>query len=544
MNVRDQILKILRQGSESFTSSEVNFIVNRITTSLCIDEYVDISSNTQKASIISEMTRNAIAVKYTERLQAEGVRKRQEEAARIEEERLKRNRNYAERYERTRYSNRNDVDIVELFSRGVNRSNNGIDRDDLVQLLGDALNLSTYNHVKSAEFHQDDSCCRKTYSSNHEFWRDALDENLLEGIEINLRNFHLMQWLPLSPGRYYTSKAVRQRQEATQYVSGNREYLPLGKVAMFLGGIGSVRLGSRRLDSETIYLLGASSNGSSHQGIPVMVPEREYRKVISYLQRGGCLTNMEGHLRVFSANEALIQYDRQIPKYAIFVENISVIQPSERLLVSVGVTYTLRDSYRGSDKSWSFCSFDPIRDNVSSAVQWLEEYAFRHSGRVEILSDFDECYQHFGNDDVEFPVSKIVRDEVDRRKLDEYNRSNHFHINEGAFMTQFTNYGSVVNMGTNPKSYGPNFIHVEPPKNLSEAATEIQQLLNQLSANNCTSETDIIAAVHNEIKINPTLKARLVNALKAGGLEALKAIFNHPGFSIPAETVKGWLDAE
>jgi hypothetical protein len=253
---------------------------------------------------------------------------------------------------------------------------------------------------------------------------------------------------------------------------------------------------------------------------------------------------MEGYLRVFSANEALIQYDRQIPKYAIFIENISVIQPSERLLVSVGVTYALRDLYSGSEKSWSFCSFDPTKDNVSSAVQWLEEYALRHSGKVEILSDFDEYYQHFRNDSVEFPVSKIVRDEVDRRKLEEYNRNYHFHINRGAIMTQYNNYGSTVNFGENATSIGDISIGAKPPANLAEAAAEIQQLLNQLSAKNCTSDTDIIAAVHNEIKRSPTLKARLVNALTAGGLEALKAIFNHPGFSIPAETVKGWLDAE
>lgn len=33
-------------------------------------------------------------------------------------------------------------------------------------------------------------------------------------------------------------------------------------------------------------------------------------------------------------------------------------------------------------------------------------------------------------------------------------------------------------------------------------------------------------------------------ALKAGGIEALKAIFNHPAFSIPAETIKAWLEVE
>ena len=82
-----------------------------------------------------------------------------------------------------------------------------------------------------------------------------------------------------------------------------------------------------------------------------------------------------------------------------------------------------------------------------------------------------------------------------------------------------------------------------PEQNLAAAAAEIQQLLNQLAASNPNDE-EFAEVIRREIQKNPTLKARLVNALKSGGLEALKAIFNHPVFSIPAETVKGWLEAE
>jgi len=80
-------------------------------------------------------------------------------------------------------------------------------------------------------------------------------------------------------------------------------------------------------------------------------------------------------------------------------------------------------------------------------------------------------------------------------------------------------------------------------QNLAEAAAEIQQLLDQLAQMNPTT-IQVEEALHQEIKRNPTLRARLKSALKAGGLEALKAFFNHPLFSIPAETVKGWLEAE
>ena len=75
MNIREQILKLLRQSSESFTSSEANSIVERIAAKLCIDEYVDISSNTQKVKLVSEMVDNVVAIKRTERLRLERIAK-------------------------------------------------------------------------------------------------------------------------------------------------------------------------------------------------------------------------------------------------------------------------------------------------------------------------------------------------------------------------------------------------------------------------------------------------------------------------------------
>ncbi|RCJ26186.1 hypothetical protein A6770_26610 [Nostoc minutum NIES-26] len=98
---------------------------------------------------------------------------------------------------------------------------------------------------------------------------------------------------------------------------------------------------------------------------------------------------------------------------------------------------------------------------------------------------------------------------------------------------------NAYQIGGNITNYAP-----EQKQNLAEAAAEIQKLLYQLSQNNPTTTEAVTEAIHQEIKRNPTLRARLQSALKAGGLEALKAIFNHPLFSIPAETIKGWLEAE
>jgi ABC-type amino acid transport substrate-binding protein len=111
------------------------------------------------------------------------------------------------------------------------------------------------------------------------------------------------------------------------------------------------------------------------------------------------------------------------------------------------------------------------------------------------------------------------------------------HANIGGFVDTAQS-GSQVTFTQN-NNYTP-----EQKQSLAEAAAEIQKLLYQLTQNNQTNDEQVTKAIHDEIKNNPTLKARLQSALKAGGLEALKAIFNHPLFNIPAETIKGFIEAE
>ena len=85
-------------------------------------------------------------------------------------------------------------------------------------------------------------------------------------------------------------------------------------------------------------------------------------------------------------------------------------------------------------------------------------------------------------------------------------------------------------------------------RNLSEATIEIQQLLDNLAKNYTTStETEkkvfVLEAI-NRIKNQPSLSDRAWNALKAGSVEAIKAIANHPTISIPVEIVNAWIEAE
>lgn len=111
----------------------------------------------------------------------------------------------------------------------------------------------------------------------------------------------------------------------------------------------------------------------------------------------------------------------------------------------------------------------------------------------------------------------------------------------------FTNMGN--NNGNQSNIVEGNQNNNVTEQDLTRAATEIQQLLEQLSqASQADKEAAVVRKVEKQIQVNPTLKDRLKTALKNGGIEALKqvldSIYNNPIISVSVETIKGFLEAE
>jgi hypothetical protein len=167
MNIREQILKLLRQSSESFTSSEANSIVERIAAKLCIDEYVDISSNTQKVKLVSEMVDNVVAIKRTERLRLERSKqkhyqdpeKQAKAISRIEAERLARHHRRLEPYTGQNFGERGDYEADIPVVARLN------DRDMQEAILQYLMNANLKARPLPSTQETD-----VAVSSNQEFW--------------------------------------------------------------------------------------------------------------------------------------------------------------------------------------------------------------------------------------------------------------------------------------------------------------------------------------------------------------------------------------
>ncbi|MBW4536812.1 MAG: pentapeptide repeat-containing protein [Pleurocapsa minor HA4230-MV1] len=123
------------------------------------------------------------------------------------------------------------------------------------------------------------------------------------------------------------------------------------------------------------------------------------------------------------------------------------------------------------------------------------------------------------------------------------NPSSVVHINSGNFGIGHMNGGEIKD---NAKVAG--VINEAEQQNLAQAAAEIQHLLEQLSETYPTTtgkeRNIVIGKAVDQIENNPTLKAKVINALKAFGIETFKEAVNHPLINILVATIEGWQEAE
>ncbi len=105
-------------------------------------------------------------------------------------------------------------------------------------------------------------------------------------------------------------------------------------------------------------------------------------------------------------------------------------------------------------------------------------------------------------------------------------------------MHQATISGGVV--GNNEG----DFIVNPQQQTLSEAAAEIQQLLNQLSQTYPTTTTTekmtVATTAIQQIENNSKLRQRVLSALKAGGIQSLGKMLDHPASTFVITALEDW----
>lgn len=385
------------------------------------------------------------------------------------------------------------MDFENLFTNFKGQGLEVLPKEDVAKFLTDLFDASLY---KNLQVEEKENIIDHIFHDNETFWRDCLLNKIYDGKTIKLENFCLIEWLPYSPGLYYTERAFYSRMKAKHSMNPDKnEYLPLGKMNMMLGGVGSVRLAP---DKSKFYLC-ATSTGTSHQGIPIIVNKEIYNQFIDEIKQNAYSTvDIIGTIEILPIEKALINYAREIPKYSLVVTSIEKRKKVPReILVSVSAIYSRMeyDNYN-TGQYWSFASFSPDANEVElkKAVEWIEQYAYRYSGgKPKILTDFDEHKSHF-NTDIEFKLQNIVIGNISEELLLKYSEKFQITINKTVMGDNIENNSGNIIKGNTGKVFAANKGDI----NISNSFNKMKDKFDEDAANVLIKVADIIRKEGNQ----------------------------------------------
>jgi Leucine-rich repeat (LRR) protein/GTPase SAR1 family protein len=219
--------------------------------------------------------------------------------------------------------------------------------------------------------------------------------------------------------------------------------------------------------------------------------------------------------------------------------------------------HKIHDSYERLDRkelipcNCSTCENTQTPYTYSLAVLW----DFLKNGDFEIQCQKGRKMVNVRRliDDVIEPIREEMRDKS-RSFEDSPTESTiyqTYHIQKVENMTGNTTqnaYGSGDNIGRDKVMGDKIGTQINNSQNLAQAALEIQALLDNLSEtynpNTETGQTKIAKDAIEQIEQNPTLKGRIVNAVKEGGYTALEEAIDRPVVKILMAAFKGFTEGK
>ena len=115
---------------------------------------------------------------------------------------------------------------------------------------------------------------------------------------------------------------------------------------------------------------------------------------------------------------------------------------------------------------------------------------------------------------------------------------------QGDYIQQSGNFGVGVNKGTINTDKLAGTYNEAQHKTLAEAAEEIQQLLEQLDktydTESYSGKVKVADEIVKTIENKPELKARIISALKIGGVKAFEQFLSHPAASFFIGALEDW----
>lgn len=277
------------------------------------------------------------------------------------------------------------------------------------------------------------------FYQNKNIWDAILNEEIRPGMEIRLESFYITEWFPRSPGLYFTETGRQSRDSAHHQVekmemnqseskyavdadgSVVTVYNPWGKIAMLNGGLGTLRLKPVHNEHGQAWFMCATSNGISHEGVPLLVSHDIFQKCIDQIATTGSWHGtIIGQLKFISDKIVSLYSDyTDVPQLYLEVEQIVPEKAQNKIYdIAVSIAVSFISSYEGEEKLYaSYVFFDPSRkESFNRNVNWMQDTYVEGEYRGKIVTDFDEQRSHFP--DAVFSLEKIMDFNLDKNNID------------------------------------------------------------------------------------------------------------------------------
>lgn len=310
---------------------------------------------------------------------------------------------------------------------------NSLNREDFLKVLGEILDARGYSSIRVRKSAKPPS---RTYSTNQHFWNDVNNDQFYEGESIALENFHVTEWIPLSPGKFYTKDGSHFRKLAKNEYIGDSIYTPLGKAYMINGGISSLRLSSKEISGKKFHIFGATSTGRAYQGVPIAIDRNLAVDLLPEVKKsGGYQCDLSGTLEIIPPEWSMIRYFEKLPKLYLNIREVELLEPSKSNKLSATISIIFNSPYSWDDdiltigkfetsktKAMAYWHFNPSKKDgekgsILIAIRNLLDYANIHSGKAKplIFCDVDEHHNWFqeGPIPLEMTLPELMKHNLD-----------------------------------------------------------------------------------------------------------------------------------
>ena len=171
--------------------------------------------------------------------------------------------------------------------------------------------------------------------------------------------------------------------------------------------------------------------------------------------------------------------------------------------------------------------------NYKLALKEVEKYKELYENQRNIYSDMHEIVRLLASQSHQINVNNEVTSTSESNPVQETNQYN---------LRDATVSGS--NIGTNHGTQIGTQHNYATKQNLAEAAEDIKKLLQELEqtypTNTPSEKIVVLEEAIKRIENDPTLKQRVLGAVKSGGVEAIKELVDHPLINILLAALEGW----